>query len=469
MDLVLPMRSLSTRGLRFGFVLVVVLLSSGAMFSVLSARRAAEHIDRLVTASLERERLIGLMRLDAALLIQAAGDHISAPSDEVRQSAARAMDVILEEIQDTSERYATDLPGGEAALWVRLGEVSARLVNTVDVTVKASNRREAERARRHLEEEAKPISFELDDIASQLAEKNAQDTRRLLAELQAMRVETSQLGAAVVALALGLSLLVAFQVTRMLREQEHTIAGQLSELNRRNAELDAFASRVAHDLVAPLAPLRGSLTLARRQSPDPAVKELLALAESSTARMSELVDGLLRFCRAGRPSENACGALDVAVSTILLEQSQVAAAAGVRLERQLDERVSVPVPLNLLQSIAQNLLSNAVKYTAGTVNAEVKVLVRGGVNEALLEVTDNGPGMSDVVVQQLFRPFFRAPEVRGLPGFGLGLATTRRLVEAHGGRLDVRSAPGRGTRVTVSFPCVMPRAAPVATARAVEA
>lgn len=443
---------ISTRALRLGFLLVVVLLTSGAGFSLWSARRAAERIDRLVTTSLERERLIGLMRLDASLLVQAASDHINATTDAERENANHAMDVTLAEIQDISTRFTAALPRNEADLWHHLSDAAARLVTKVDVTIKASNRKEAERARKHLEEEARPISFELDDVASQLAKKNAEETRALLHQLQEVRLDTSLLGAAGVGLALLLSLLVAFQVTRTLKRQEQTITSQLAELNRRNAELDAFASRVAHDLVSPLAPLKGYLTLARRQAAEAQVKELLTQAESSTARMSELVEGLLRFCRAGKPFENAAGELDTAVTTILLEQAQAAHAANVQLERQVETALNVPCPPQLLQSIAQNVVGNAVKYAAGRPDARVKVAARRRGDEAVLEVQDNGPGMSAASLAQLFQPFFRAPETRALPGTGLGLATTRRLVEAHGGGIDVQSTPGQGTTVTVRFP-----------------
>ena len=139
--------SLSTRALRLGFLFVVVLLTSGSAFSLWSARRTSGRVDGLVTASLERERLIGLMRLDAAMLIQAADDHINAVTDEERASAHKAMDVILKEIQDTTDRYAADLPKGEAELWIRLSDVAEMLKTKVDVTIKASNRKEAERAR----------------------------------------------------------------------------------------------------------------------------------------------------------------------------------------------------------------------------------------------------------------------------------------------------------------------------------
>ncbi len=447
-----PPSRLPIRGLRLGFLVVVTLLTSGAGFILFNAQRTNQRTDSLVAASLERERLIGLLRLDANLLSQAANDHISASTDEERQSADEAMDVILAEIQSSSNRYTADLPRAEVTTWLKLKETSEKLVKTVGVTVKYSNRKEAERARKHLEEEVKPINFELDDVANELARQNAEETQKLLHNLQDLRLRATQAAVAVVGLAVLLSVLVAMQVTRVLKRQERTISDQMAELDRRNQELDAFASRVAHDLISPLSPLKGYLTLARRQSDDAGIKELLTQAESSTARMSELVEALLRFCRAGKPSERTSGELDTAVTTILLEQSQAAAASGVQLERHLAPHVKVQCAGTLLQSIAQNVLSNAVKYTAGRPEARVTVRVGSEKGFAVLDVTDNGPGMSEASRQLLFTPFFRAPEARSHPGHGLGLATTKRLVEAHGGSIEVQTAIGVGTQVSVRLP-----------------
>ena len=116
------------------------------------------------------------------------------------------------------------------------------------------------------------------------------------------------------------------------------------------------------------------------------------------------------------------------------------------------------VPAQLVQSIAQNLhLQRGEVLRRAARGAGDGLRGREG-DEAVLEVTDNGPGMTDSVLARLFQPFFRAPEARGLPGQGLGLATTKRLVEAHGGTLRIRSAPGAGTTATVRFPPVETRA-----------
>ncbi len=427
-------------------------MAAGALVSVYASRQAAARVDAVVASSLERERLIGLLRLDSALLISAADDHINAADDEERRQADTVMDVNFAEIRETTLRYSAQLPKSEADLWQRLRQASERLVDMLDDTVKASNRREAERARKQLEEGVKPILFEVDKVASELARTNADETRKVLKEVQSVRAQASLLGSAAIAAAIVLSLLVAVQVVRALRRQGRVIDAQLKELNRRNAELDAFASRVAHDLIAPLSPLKGYLTMARRQVSEPDTKDILEQAESATKRVSELVEALLRFCRSGKQSDGAPAALDVAVETILLEQAQAAQMADVSLQRSVKAGVVVQCPRQLLQSVAQNVISNAVKYTAGHPKASVQVRVFEQGAFGVLEVEDSGPGISLEAQAHVFEPFFRAPETRHVVGTGLGLATTKRLVDAHGGSIDIDSTPARGTRVSVRIP-----------------
>jgi two-component system, OmpR family, sensor kinase len=459
----------SIRGSRAAFLAVVLLLAGVSAFTLYSELRTAQKVDQLVNDSLERERLIGLIRVDAVLLKDAVDAHINASNDEEREHADKAMDVILAEIQSASESYQRRLPKGERELWGRLNTISQSLVKKASTTIKYSNRKEAERARAHLEEEVTPLTFELDEIAAEVGNKNKQETSLVVRQLEDLRLRTTYVSTIAVGIAMLVSLLIAFQVTRVLKRQEETITAQLGELARRNQELDAFASRVAHDLVAPLSPLKGYLTLARRGAGDENVKELLTQAESSTARMTELVEALLNFCRAGKTREGVVGELDTAVTTILLEVSQAASAAGVSLERHLQPRVVVRCAPQLLQSIAQNLLSNAVKYSAGRPDARVSVRVARVGNDAVLTVTDNGPGMNDASVAMLFQPFFRAPEMRATPGHGLGLATTKRLVDAHGGAIHVDSKEGRGTTFTVRLPVADPSPSDSASATGAEA
>ena len=447
---------LSFRRYRAAFFFVVALLAAVTAFTLWNELRTNARIDELFGAALEREALIARIRVDAAVLENTVDDHIRATNDDARQLADARMEETLADAKEARLAYTQGLPEGEKELWKRFDETARALAQSARVALRFSNRREAERARQHLEAELRPIAEQLNGLAGELAHKDAQETRALLNRRESLRTKTTFVGALVALSAVALAVAVGTSMVRVLRRQEHTIQQQLAELDRRNHELDSFASRVAHDLVSPLSPLCGYLTLIKRSESvtDPDVKEMLTDAEASATRMAELVEALLRFCRAGKRNEGPPCELDTAVSAILLEQDQVAALNGVVIERRLARQVGVDVPAQLVQSIAQNLISNAVKYSAGRPGARVVVYAGREGDEAVLEVTDNGPGMTEAVLARVYQPFFRAPEARGLPGQGLGLATTKRLVEAHGGTLRIRSTPGSGTTATVRFPSI---------------
>jgi signal transduction histidine kinase len=438
---------------------VVALLAGVAGFTLWGELKTNNEVDTLVSRALARDVIMSGIRVDALNLESAVAAHIQAKTDGERAEADERMESILTDIGLATEDYTRDLPPSEAESWSKFKETSHALAKQVRKAVTYSNRREAERARTHLVSEIRPITATLDGLAERLSQGNADVTTGTLRRLQDLHLRTLYLGALVAALAIVLSLLVAWQVTAVLKRQENTIRFQLGELDRRNRELDSFASRVAHDLLSPISPLKGYLTLIRRSKAltNPQVIEMLAQAESSTIRATEMIEALLRFCRAGRPpGDPTISELDTAVSTILLEVGQTASKEGVKLERYLEQHVPVACPLQLLQSIAQNLLSNAVKYTAGRPAPRVRVHVRKEAGAAVLEVEDNGMGMSEQVQESLFQPFFRAPEVRGVPGHGLGMATTKRLVDAYGGTIIVRSKINVGTTVAVRFSLARP-------------
>jgi signal transduction histidine kinase len=453
----------SIRGYRAGFLFAVMLLSAVAGFTLWTEVRTSRQVAERVQEALDRAGLIGRIRVDALSLESAIEAHIRATDDEERQAANEVMEDILADVREATSDYTRNLPGDDTlVVWQRFNMACTRLAQQVRTAAVFSHRKESEQARHHLVEQVRPLAEEIDGLAGQLAQENSDEARMLLDHLAALRVRNLAFGGLVTLLGVLVSLVVGWSITAVLQRQEATIQAQMEELDRRNQELDAFTRRVAHDLMGPLSPLKGYLTLLRRSGAvkDAQALELVSLSESSATRMGELIEALLRFCRAGTRGERAVGELDTAVSTLLLEVSQTAAAQGVALERTLESGVKVPCPSQLLQLIAQNLLSNAVKYTAGRPEARVRVKVAREGGEAVLEVEDNGLGMSPETQAKLFQPFFRAPETRGIPGHGLGLATTKRLVDAHGGTLLVRSEPNVGTRVMVRFPLAADAAPP---------
>ncbi len=347
--------------------------------------------------------------------------------------------------------------GGRAGqTWEQFETASLALAARVKDSALSADPGRAEAEREQLDDDIRPLLTEVDSLAAQLAKANAEEAPLVIGNLDARRMENVTWGAGALFAAILAALGVGTAMASLLRRQDVTIRDQLAELDERNRELDAFAGRVAHDLVSPLAPLQGHLTVARRSDAvrsDEAAAEHLRKAQDSVTRMAGLVEALLVFCRAGTPSDGAAGALDTVVTAQLMEVSQTAASNAVELHRDIGRDVLVDCPAPLLQCIAQNLLSNAVKYSAGKTGARVRVRVfADGDGYGVLHVEDNGQGIAPELVSKIGRPFFRAPTARQTPGHGLGLATTLRLVHAHGGTFALSATPGGGTTATARLP-----------------
>ena len=109
----------------------------------------------------------------------------------------------------------------------------------------------------------------------------------------------------------------------------------------------------------------------------------------------------------------------------------------------------------MLTSIVSNLLRNAVKYVGDGAGRRVTVRAREAVTLVRLEVEDDGPACRARSARTSSSPTCAAPTT-GKPGIGLGLATVKKIAEAHGGRIDVRSTPGQGTWFGVELPIALP-------------
>jgi PAS domain S-box-containing protein len=226
----------------------------------------------------------------------------------------------------------------------------------------------------------------------------------------------------------------------------------LSDLERGRRELFAMAN---HDLRTPLTVILAFVQLARRlakKDPDRALKALDDI-ERQSQRMIRLVRDLLdvaRFESGAIPVHPAIGDLCAAVRAAVRRQPE-------------EERFTVDLPrggvtvsfdADRIDQVLDNLLSNAIKHTAP--DTKVDVRVASEVAEIVLRVTDHGSGVDADERARLFQPFYQTPRGRSYGGTGLGLNISRRIAEAHGGRLWLEETRPGQTTFAFALPKVSP-------------
>ncbi len=169
--------------------------------------------------------------------------------------------------------------------------------------------------------------------------------------------------------------------------------------------------------------------------------------------MTALIDGLLAFARAGLKSEAHENADVTAVArSIETTMKPLVESERAQFNVEVEPGLRVRASTGVVASIMQNLARNAVIYLGDSESRSVTLRVRAtnGNDTVTIEVSDTGPGIPEDVLKRLFTPFQRGTTT--VSGHGLGLATVKRLAEAHGGSVDVSSTVGVGSTFRVRLP-----------------
>jgi signal transduction histidine kinase len=214
----------------------------------------------------------------------------------------------------------------------------------------------------------------------------------------------------------------------------------------RLAAIGQVAAAVGHELRNPLGVLTNSLYLVRTAvagGDREKIERHLATAEREIGAAVVIVEGLLDFARQSEPDPEVFDLDD------LVDESLGVAGPppGIQVRRQgLDEIGGVRADRQQLRQVLLNLLTNAYAAMDGTGVLTIDAVP--GADGVEIRVTDSGIGMDEETVNHIFDPFY----TRKAKGIGLGLAVTRRIVEAHGGTIAARSAPGEGTTFVIGLP-----------------
>ena len=228
-----------------------------------------------------------------------------------------------------------------------------------------------------------------------------------------------------------------------------------NRLTRTNADLDTFVYTASHDLKAPIANIEGLLEALRYDLP-PAVlagdgvTRLLDMMEGSVARFQQTIGHLTSISQVQHRESAETVDLPVLIQGVQLDLGPLIEAAGATLTVQADGCAAVRVAPKTLRSVVYNLLSNAIKYRAPGRPAQVQLRAHCAPEHLILEVQDNGLGLTDDQQGRLFGMFRRLHT--HVEGSGVGLFMVKRLVENAGGTITVQSQPGVGTTFRVTLP-----------------
>jgi two-component system sensor histidine kinase CpxA len=262
------------------------------------------------------------------------------------------------------------------------------------------------------------------------------------------------------------------EVSQLVRDFD-MMAEQIEKLVNAQSRL---LKDISHELRSPLARMTVALELARQRTGTDA-EPVLDRISLEASRMNELIGSLTTIARlesgAGSVKKVAVH-LEEIVEEVARDADFEAQARNCRVEAEILDELPVEGDPALLRSAIENVVRNATRYTreGTTVKVRAEKLQRQNSTQALINVTDYGPGVPEEALEKIFQPFYRIDDARGRStgGVGLGLAITDQAVRLHGGSVTASNLPEGGLSVEIRLPLqpsaageVRTRTAPAAT------
>lgn len=248
------------------------------------------------------------------------------------------------------------------------------------------------------------------------------------------------------------------QIEMSFRELEIT-HGKLANFLKRQSD---FLADVSHELRTPLTIIKGNIEVALQDEnvPTEELKEVMTLVESEVSRMSVMVEDLLLLTKMDQ------GDLALQTSEFKIRDMMAELVTKLELYREYENRVEFDIhgDVNILAdrskllTLIWNLVENGLKYSPADEKVRVTAKLGAEKNELKMEIIDNGIGIPEDEVKNIFDRFYRVDKARSRDrgGSGLGLAICKRIVEAHNGEIEVKSLVNTGTVFTLKLPIIKP-------------
>jgi len=425
------------------FALAIASFVTSTIYSAHLSRRIDERASSIAVELMPSiERLSETRNRLRALAVAVARDQAATDA----ASRAAVVDA-RDQVDDAFERHLA-VPAshvGEQTQWAEIQRSLVAVSHAIDEDLRASSSSPgvASRAHRAIDAAARSIG--------KVIALDVEHARELAVEIEGDRRWATRVALLLDLASAVFTAIAAMLALRALRHHQQIVEERNALLARRADELEQFASRVAHDIVGPLSVTRLAIESASMRATEPALTTL-ERGRRGVDRVNGIVDGLLRFARAGaRPEPGASASVMPVVEGVCAELEPVARQAGAIIGVEARANVAVAAHAGVLASVVENLVGNAIKYIGDRAAPRVRVRVSAKPGVVRIEVEDNGPGIDPTIVDTLFDPHVRGRD-RTKPGFGLGLATVKRVIDAHGGTCGVVSQPGSGSVFWIELP-----------------
>lgn len=226
----------------------------------------------------------------------------------------------------------------------------------------------------------------------------------------------------------------------------HQIEDSVRKREESEAKMRQFLADASHELRTPLASIRGYAELYRMGAiPEgPEADRAMSRIEKESARMGDLVDGLLTLARLDEVPEPVRAPVDLAVVAAECRDDAKAIAPDREFTLDANEDVTVAGDEDQIRQLLANLLRNAIDHTPP--ETPVEIVVASGARSVEIEIRDHGPGINEENADQLFERFWRESDSRSRKtgGAGIGLAVVAAVASVHGGKASASNAPDGG-------------------------
>ena len=433
-----------TLGLRLALAFLTVALAAVALLAGLTAVFAASDVSTL--ASQQRADLASAIAVTAGALWDRNDTWSSADLSQVLDFAASTGEAV--QIRDQAGRVVAASPGFAAtpgpqsspAIVVRGEQVGTAVVRSTGSGLNAADRVLQAALLRAIAGAAGLAALLALLTGLAVARRITRPVTRLIAVTRAMAAgdRTARVG--------------EIRTAEELRELAAAFDQMAGTLDRQEQIRRNLVADVAHELRTPIAILQAGHEALLDGVAEPTPAELGSLRDE-VLRLARMVGDLQTLAAADAAALNLtrrpCDLADLAAAAAD-SLGRRFEAAGLTLDRQLAAS-PVLADAHWIHQVITNLLTNALKFTP----AGGRVIISTGPSgaDAVLQVTDTGPGIAAADLPRIFDRFWRGQQAAQVSGSGIGLAVAAELAEAHGGRLTARSeGPGRGTEMTLTLP-----------------